>query len=353
MTVLVAVLGCAGVDEPGAVARPFPGELGARLDTALAAAHAETDAPGASAAVVTTEGAVWVGVRGVSRLDTQAPTQPADLFRIGSITKTYLAIAVLQLEEEGALDLDTPAAALLPWAPHADAYTLRQLLAHTSGLDDHVDRAAFLGDLDRPWTPRELASVIADDPLLFEPGSAMSYSNTGYILLGAAVEEATGLGWGAHVRARVLEPLGLERTWIPSVDRVPPPLAHGYLGSAAGGLSDVTWDLHATSQGAGGELIATAADVALLGASYDTLLGAAALTAMQEESSFAGEGTGYGLGLSVVERDGVVLLGHSGSTLGYQSRLHVAEGYAVATLVNNFFAEADDLDAALWDVLLE
>ena len=167
------------------------------------------------------------GAAGLANRETQTPLAPADRFRIYSITKTFTAVLVLQLVDEGVLSLDDtvadwlddPAVARIP---NVEQITLRQLLTHTSGVYDYFAQDspfwqdAYLGedaDWSRVWTPEELlayADGAAHAPD-FAPGEGVRYSNTGYILLGLIVEEATGQAFADRLHQQILDPLGLDR----------------------------------------------------------------------------------------------------------------------------------------------
>jgi D-alanyl-D-alanine carboxypeptidase len=185
--------------------------------------------------------AEWDAAAGVADLETKEPITAAHRFRIGSITKSFVATVVLQLAGEGRLSLDDTVQRWLPGlVPGGDAITLRQLMNHTSGLPDYIDLEFYLGLLRDPlrtWRPLELVKrAVAREPL-FAPGTGWSYSNTNYILLGlivGAVDEAPAARRMAapalEVYRRIVGPLGLRRTGFPLTD---PDIrgrhAHGYV----------------------------------------------------------------------------------------------------------------------------
>ncbi len=209
-------------------------------------------------------------------------------------------------------------------------------MAHTSGYVDYVDDLDFLVELDRPWTPEELLAL-------------------NYIVAALVIDAATGVPWTTHVRDRLLVPHGLDRTLMPSVDGLPDDIVHGYMGELPD-PADVTWDIDATTAWSSGEMVADAHDLVTWARA---LFGGDALTATATEALTTpitlpdGRSTGYGYGCYVDDLDGHLTWGHSGSTLGFQSRLRwrPADGVAIAVLVNHFFSEADEIDATLWPVL--
>src|SRR5256885_14289786 len=152
---------------------------------------------------------------GVSDRAHGTPMRVSDRFRVGSVTKTFVAAVVLQLVGEGKLSLDDTVEKWVPGlVPGGDAITVRELLNHTSGIFDYLNdgdstvlRPYLKGDLGHVWTPRALVGVASKHPPHFPPGSGWSYSNTGYIVLGLIAEAATGDSLGAELKRRPFEPL--------------------------------------------------------------------------------------------------------------------------------------------------
>src|SRR4051812_23142144 len=161
-------------------------------------------------------GAVEAVASGVADVRTGRPMRPGDRFRAASVTKSMLATVVLQLVAEGRLSLSDT---LERWLPgilgYGDRLTVRQLLNHTSGVPDYeaaVMAGLYAGDRFRSWRPRDLVALVADQPPDFPAGSARSYSNTGYVLLGLIVERVTGQRLGRELERRIFGPLGMHDT---------------------------------------------------------------------------------------------------------------------------------------------
>jgi D-alanyl-D-alanine carboxypeptidase len=172
---------------------------------------------------------------GVADLRSGRPMRPELHFRAGSLTKSFVATVVVQLVADGRLSLDDTLQRWLPGIlPYGEQVTIRQLLGHTGGVPDYVATVypALYGSEQRRfrvWAPRELIALVADRPPGFPPGSAWSYSNTGYVLLGLVVEAATRSPFGHELARRILEPLRLGGTVFPdrSAD-LPDPSSRGY-----------------------------------------------------------------------------------------------------------------------------
>jgi len=134
---------------------------------------------------------------------------PSTRFRIGSVTKQFTALAVMQLVHDGSLGLQDRLCDRLADCPAAwTTITIDQLLTHTSGIPDYIPTIS-VEDFDGPMAPRDVVALVRDRPLLFTPGDEFGYSNTNYELLGLLVERVSGLDWGAYLRTRILDPLGL------------------------------------------------------------------------------------------------------------------------------------------------
>ena len=195
---------------------------------------------------------------------------PEHRFRIGSVTKIFVAALVLQLVDEGALGLDGDA------GPIADGVTIRQLLNHTSGFPDFIDDPVaffepFLNDPDYRWElgHQDVLALVKEKPMLFPPGEGWEYHGSNYLMLGLIVEEATGKTLRDELQRRIFAPLGLAATDLPDAPPLDADVARGYFPSdnpvlpVPGPDPDVT-DLHLPSNWAGGGIVSTPRDVARL-----------------------------------------------------------------------------------------
>jgi D-alanyl-D-alanine carboxypeptidase len=234
----------------------------AQLDAVI-----ETGVPGVAVVAINPSSA-FGAASGTADLATGEPLTVAHRFRIGSVTKIFVAALVHRLVEEGLLDLDQIA------APFLEDVTLRQLLNHTSGLDDfNVDSAfwePYRNDPAHRWPlgPRDELQLVLQKPRLFQPGEGWAYHGSNYIVLRLVIEEATGLSLRDALRDRIFAPLGLKNT-----DLVESPLrgecAHGYLAPdnpilpGGGGPVDVT-GIDVPFHRAGGGIVSTPGEVAMM-----------------------------------------------------------------------------------------
>ena len=193
-----------------------------------------------SAAIQVSDGSVWAHAKGVSSPFTQVT--PNDAYLIGSVTKTITSACILQLADEGTLNIDDSLHEWLPTMPYIDTnITIRQLLNHTSGLYDvlshphHQD--SLLADMSRIWTAAELIDRFISPPI-FQPGTSWSYCNTNYFLLGMIIEEATGNPFYTELRDRFFDPLALNTFAIPAFETLTAPVAHLWLDITGDGVLD-------------------------------------------------------------------------------------------------------------------
>ncbi|MFI6207247.1 serine hydrolase domain-containing protein [Streptomyces sp. NPDC051041] len=301
----------------------------------IAVAQAEGRAPSLAAAVVRDGRTVWQGAR--TSVDGHGPDENVQ-YRIGSITKTFTAVLVLRLRDEGVLDLGDPLEKHLPGTGVGEA-TIAELLAHTGGL---------AAESPAPWWERtpgalrpELADVLGKQPRLHPVGRRFHYSNPGYALLGALVERLRGAPWEDVLRREVLDPLGLNRT-------SPRPQAPHADGWAVHPWADVLLPEPAEDLGrmaSAGQLWSTTGDLArfavFLTHGDDRVLGVETVREMRApaapaEAADVADGVSYGLGLQIQHRDGRLLVGHSGSLPGFLAGLtiSVADDVAAVVLVN-------------------
>ncbi|MGK3995846.1 serine hydrolase domain-containing protein [Sorangium sp. So ce1024] len=286
---------------------------------------------------------------GVADLETQAKVPVDGQVRIGSNTKPFTAVVVLQLVGEGKVDLDAPIETYLPGLIRGDGIdgndiTVRQLLQHTSGLPDFVG-ALLGGDLARALRtyvdPRTLLDLALAQEASFPPGDQWGYSNTNYIVAGLLIEKVTGRPLAEEVTERIIERLGLRHTYVPGVGDLSIRECHprGYHADGFGEpLYDVT-ELDPSIAGASGDIISTPSDLnrffsALLGGE---LLAPPELEQMRATVDASGmwPGYAYGLGLSSTPlRCGGVVWGHGGDIFGYETAGGVTEdGRAVTVAV--------------------
>ena len=186
----------------GAATMPFPR---AEIDKIVAHQLSTNHLAGISLAIERDGKIVYAHGFGFGEIAHRTPVDPAMYFEIGSITKQFTATAIAALVADGKLELSDAVSAYLPDAPHAAEITIQQLLNQTTGLTDYLAvPAARALTHSSTVTPAELYALVAKAPLTFTPGSKFEYCNTNYIVLGALIERASGMPYGAYLESRVL-----------------------------------------------------------------------------------------------------------------------------------------------------
>jgi D-alanyl-D-alanine carboxypeptidase len=341
----------ATLSAPDAAAHTEP--AGGRTPLRQIATQLVRDGAPGSVVVVRTSTGTRRASRGFGQRDPSVAMRATDRFRVGSVTKTFVATVVLQLVAEGKLGLDDPVDRRLPGLlPDGGSITIRELLNHTSGLFDYSDDDAWTGQViaqpDRRWSPRELVAIATSHAPLFAPGTSWRYSNTNYVVLGLVVEAVTGSTLGDQLRSRVFEPLGLTATSFPTETAIEGAHAHGYVGSGtlpwlpSTTLIDATTLVSPTGGWAAGALLSNADDLTRF---YTALLGGrlvrADLLAAMRSTSPATRGTpwNYGLGLMQFQTTCGRAYGHLGDTPGYRTAVYAkADGRRVAVAMINIDA---------------
>ena len=333
---LIAVPSFAVAAEVSASTIPPSTAASADLDATL-----ETfvgDANGGAVALVIRDGVTTTAAAGVAN-SAGDPMTPEAAFRVGSITKPFVATVVLQLVDEGRVDLAEPLETYLPDTPIGADVTVGDLLRHRSGLPNYTEAPDFFADAlaDRTavFTPDEVLSYVEGMPV-GEPGQAFAYSNTNYLLLGQLVEEVEGTDLDTVLRTRVTEPLGLEVTHL-DVAGAPPidGLVGGWSGGVLQGDPAAEYDSIASGAWAAGALVSTAGE---LHSFLDGLFGGTLLSEEALDEMTDGGTDGYGLGLVVIDLEsGTRLYGHDGAIPGYNSGMAIepTTGDAVVVLTNN------------------
>ena len=293
---------------------------------------------GLQVAVRTPDGRTWASAAGVAEYGPDRPLREHTQMAIASVTKTFVAALILQLAEEGKIDLDATFGSYFRDAPRKDTVTIRQLLSHRSGIYNiwanprygqiteawwKRPNASGLRSRSHRWTYEEMMDLVKSG--LFKPGEDYSYSNTNYVILGKVAEAVEGKPLAAQLRRRFFEPLGLDDTIYQPAQRPRADAAHGHWAWGSGHL-DHTRDADyipflaaVTVADAAGAMASTASDLARWsGALYG---GEVLEPEMLEQMTTFLEPGLYGLGTDVAVFAGHVAYGHRGGIRGYESSM--------------------------------
>jgi D-alanyl-D-alanine carboxypeptidase len=290
----------------------------AELTETISALLPQTTIPGAIVGVWQEGQRDYTQAFGVQDPDSGEPMTLDLYIRIGSNTKSFTTTAILQLVDQGRLDLDDPIETYVAGVPNGDQITIRQLGMMRSGLPDYTEQVIWrwADQPQRQWTAEELLAIAFRQPLRFAPGTAFDYNNTNTVLLGVVVEQVTGQSLRDSIDEHILEPEGLTHTSFPVGAEFPAPHPHGYWRTPAGEIVDTT-DWNTSWGGAAGQMISTLADLRVWAHALAT--GTLLTPATQEQreqflpAPDEGEGVVYGFGMT----DNNGWRGHDGNVLGY------------------------------------
>lgn len=316
------------------------------------------DAPGLVIGVAREGRVVYRRALGLASVQHGVANTPATRMRIGSTTKHFACLAAMLLHEEGRLDVDAPASAVLPELPALQGVpTLRQYMNHTSGHRCSLELAVIgngLAAMPAGWQPRRL---FAQQGVNFAPGHGQIYCNGGYHLLSLAIDRAAGMPFERFLRERVLEPLDLRDTApMPDDAACLPGVATNHLPDPAGG-----WRVGAFGTGeirAEGSLVSTVDDMLRWMAHLrrPTVVGSAETWRQMLEPAVLANGlrTIYGLGLYRQDHRGLEVVHHAGGVIGGNSQMLTVPSRAIdiAIMVNGAAVNATELGWQVLDALL-
>lgn len=327
-----------------------PAALDARLRSTLDSMRTVTGAKSFSASIQFSDGEVWAHADGVSTESPLVNVTTSDAYLIGSVTKTLTSACVLQLAQEGVLNLDDSLHTWLDTMPYINPdITIRQLLQHTSGIYDVLshphNQDSLMADMSRIWTPELLIDRFISPPL-FAPGTSWSYSNTNYFLLSMIIKRATGNPFYTELRTRFFTPLALSSFAIPAFETLTSPVAHLWLDITGDGVLDDAdafymsyMSLNSTAGAAGG-YFATPTDCTKWMRSYmrgDLLSAATMAEARTSVTAPGSQGGFYGLGMmkNLTNFLGYLAYGHGGDLAYHASSWYFPEKDASITVFTN------------------
>lgn len=325
---------CGGSSSPSSGAQPA--SLGFTVDAIANAAMQQQGLPGMTIALGKSGTMLYVKAYGVSNVATKLTTQTNTIFGIGSITKQFTAALIMKLQEQGKLHVDDPLDAYLPAYNFPSAITLRMLLTHTSGFADYTTFPLYPGWATNGVSEATLLTAVSQVPLLFQPGTQFSYSNSNYFALGAVIEKVTGQSYETNLNQYIIQPLGLTSTYYAL-----PPSSQSAIGYTMG-TTDLVPALvvNRSAPFAAGALSSSVTDLV----SWDNALvnGQVVSPASFKEMTtpiplIVGNGSGsYGFGLELSAINGRPIIWHGGAINGFDadSEVFLDSGFAVEVLVN-------------------
>lgn len=287
---------------------------------------------------------------GMANYELDVPNSARTVYRIASLTKQFTALAVMQLQEQGRLKVDDPICQYLDQCPAAwKPVTLRHLLTHTSGIENYSSLPEWDEVLAlRSYKRSELVALFRDLPLRFTPGEQFKYSNSGYVLLGMAIERASGKSYGDYLREKIFTPLGMAHSVYDDSRALLPNRASGYY-SLGTRFINAPYMSPTVSYAAGG-IWSTVDDLLR----WDQALYSERLLSRKSlDEMFTPAKKGYGYGVQIGEKLGRRSIEHSGSENGFSTYLlrFPAERATVIVLSNSDRASAGGVGTALAAIL--
>lgn len=274
---------------------------------------------------------------GMASLELGVKLQADHRFRIGSITKMFVAVLTLQLVDEGKIELDKPIHHYLPDLPPAwHAITVAHLLSHTSGIPDYLGgpQGGYSALRGRRLNQDEMIKLFFAWPLQFKPGERFTYSNSGYVVLSRLVEIVSQRNFSTLLGQRITTPLGMQNTFAKIEDRVIPGMVTGYTSG-----NQPTFITKMDSSFPDGSMISTTADLATFAKALvdGQLLSRASFEKMRTPFVFNnGEKSEYGFGVFMRQSQGHSLVGHGGDIFGFHAMLEFdVDSKAIAVILRN------------------
>ena len=331
---------------PSQQASPLNPAVQAKIDTDVQALLSAAHVPGATIAIV--RGGAVVYARGYGLRDV-AKSLPADAhtrYEIGSITKQFTAAAILQLKEAGKIDLDATVATYLPSISHAREITIRQLLTHTSGLEDYVNIPNFETLAATPATFDQLMSRISRKPLGFTPGSGFGYSSTNFLILGRIIEVVSGQSWEVYVQQHLFAPAGMMDSATIAQEGELADMARGYV-YAQGRTAESKPIAESWASSAGG-IVSTADDLQKWGEALSSgrIISKSDYQLLISPARLADDSTSeYGFGMKIDRFEGQPRIWHDGNTNGFDGsdQFFPSQGVRIIVLTNTLDGGSDKI----------
>jgi D-alanyl-D-alanine carboxypeptidase len=334
----------AALASPPLAAEPLAAAVEREGERLVTAFTADASGPGVAVLVARGDEVLFRGARGMASIELGVPLSADHVFRIGSVTKQFGAAGLLALVDDGKVALDDPLSRFLPDYPDGDAITIAQLLNHTSGIKSYTGIPGYMDqEIRRDLDTAALVAVFRDQPVDFAPGAEWKYNNSGYVLVGAVIEQASGMRWDRWLQQRMFAPLEMRHTRGGEGLDVVAMHVSGYGSDAQGGVQ-IAAPISMSQPHAAGALLSTVDDLwrwnrALHGG---RLLSADSYQRMiTPEGAAAENGHAYGYGIQAITLRGRPALEHGGGIHGFLSSLiYLPDGEITVAVLRNSTAPA-------------
>lgn len=290
---------------------------------------------------------------GFANVEHQILNTPQTVFRLGSITKQFTAVAILQLQERGLLNVNDPISKYLPQYSHGDKITIHNLLTHTSGIPSITEFSNLCEIQLHPLTPNQVVALLQDLPLEFVPGTDCKYSDSGYILLGAIIETVSHDTYDKYVQEHIFNPLKMKSSYFDHHQNLIPNRASGYGIDLHGSVVNAEF-IDMSFPHAAGSLASTVEDLYLmdLALKEEKLLSHKSMQSLFKIHASSGKNAityGYGFFIDPVKHS----IGHTGSIEGFNAALyrHLDHDITVIILSNQEKTQSLALEQALYSLI--
>ena len=313
----------------------------------LIAAQFPTDGPGGVVLVAKQGDVIYKKSFGKANLELDVPMTENHVFRLGSNSKQFTAVAILKLAEEGKLSLTDDIKKFIPDYPtHDKKITIEHLLTHTSGIKNYTGISKWTTDVKRKdLKPKELVDFFKDEPMDFEPGTSYRYSNSGYVFLGYIIELVTGKTYDKYLNEALFQPLDMKNSFYDHTTKVIANRASGY--RKVNGTYENSDFMSMTLPYAAGSLLSTADDMLLW---YEALMHKKVLSdsmlgkAHRSYKLNNGNLTGYGYGWAIGNVQGSRTIKHTGVVNGFVTYTSYLPHEKIFIAIFSNFEGAGDLN---------
>lgn len=292
----------------------------ARIDSLLATVFKDKNGPGAVFLVAKNGKPIYRKALGKANIELDVAMAPDNVFQLGSMTKQFTAVAVLQLAEQGKLELKAPIAKYIPDYPNGNNITIHHLLTHTAGIKDFTKMKSINSIAQKDLSPKEMVDFFKNEPVDFAPGEKFDYNNSGYVLLGYLIELASGETYEHYIQKHIFDPAGMSHSRYASDVAVVNKRAYGYRKNDAGYVNKPRISFSVPF--ASGSLISTVDDMLLWQNALNKNL---LINANSTKLAFTkyklnnGEEFTYGYGWHLKEIKGIAAREHGGSVFGFKT----------------------------------
>lgn len=292
---------------------------------------------------------------GLAYIGQSIKNQSQTKFALGSVTKQFTAMAIMQLNEKGLINLEDNVSKYVPGLSEGEKVTIDNLLTHTSGLTNYTDLPAFMESDFNNTDPMKMVDLIKDLPLEFAPGEIFKYSNTNYLLLGMIVEEITGESLEDYLEENILNPLDMKNTGVINGKNKVTPDATPYSGYIE--VEEID-DKPVLSQSYGaGNMYSTVEDLYRWDRALktDKLVSEESLNNIFKNHIIMSENAGYGYGFMIADTEDGKVVGHGGNTFGFSSNIdrYVDEDLTIIALSNKGYVDLGNVSENVKNISLK